>query len=63
MSLANKKGPQVLADLTGAIKIISNTSISQPELIKTLCDADLSRTNYAVGTLRRFIQVHDLVEE
>ena len=59
----NEKSPQVLADLTGAIKILSDTSISQPELIKALCDADLSRANYAVGALRRHIQVHDLVEE
>jgi len=63
MSLANKKSPQVLAHLSDSIKILSDTSISQDELVAMLCDGDLSKTNYAVSTLRRFIRVHDLVEE
>ena len=56
-----ENSPQVLADLTGGIKIISDVSIPQNELVAVLCDADLSRTNYAVNTLRRFIPVGDHV--
>lgn len=63
MPSQQQKSPQVLADLTGGIQILSDTSISQDELVAMLCDGDLSKTNYAVSTLRRFIRVHDLVEE
>ena len=61
--LEQQKSPQVLAHLSDSIKILSDTSISEDELVAMLCDADLSRTNYAIGILRRHIQVHDLVEE
>jgi len=55
-----EKSPQVLADLTGGWKIISSEIIPQSELIKTLCDGDLARTNRAVNALRRFITIGDL---
>jgi hypothetical protein len=61
--LEQQKSPQVLAHLSDSIKILSDTSISQSELIRTLCDGDLSTTNYAVSALRQAIRVHDLVEE
>lgn len=58
-----QKARKLCESLADSIKILSDTSISQSELVAMLCDADLSRTNYAVSTLRRFIRVHDLVEE
>lgn len=58
-AVQNAKSPQVLADLTGGWKIISDVSIPQPQLIKTLCDADLARSNNAVSTLKRFIPIDD----
>jgi hypothetical protein len=56
-----QKGPQVLADLTGGIQITSNRSISQNELIRTLCDADMATTNLQNSRLRRFILVSNLM--
>jgi hypothetical protein len=60
--LEQQKSPQVLVHLSDSIKIPSDTSISQSELIRTLCDGDLARTNYAVKTLRRFISIRGFVE-
>ncbi|HHY25279.1 MAG TPA: hypothetical protein GX523_00755 [Desulfitobacterium dehalogenans] len=45
-----KKRPEVLADLTGGIKIISDVSISQSEFIgKLLTDSDTHRWIYDVS--------------
>lgn len=57
----NKNSPQVLADLTGGWKIISDVSISQNELVAMLCDADSAEKHAKIQTLREWTPLEDLV--
>lgn len=56
-----QEGPQVLADLTGGWKIISDVSISQNELVAMLCDGDSAEKHAKIQNLREWTPLENLV--